>query len=271
MSYLSKLVDSTRARVAEAKERVTADALEQRIAAADAARPFRSALMGPEVAIIGEIKRASPSKGVFDANLSARATAGDYARGGAAALSVLTEPEFFRGSLEDLSSAASAGLPILRKDFILDQFQVLESRAAGADALLLIVRTLDDDELRELLAASHSLGMDALVEVHDLEELTRALNAGADLVGVNNRDLETFEVDEERTAKLAGRVPDEVALVSLSGVSTRADVLAQAEVGARAVVVGEALVRSDDPASTLRALRGDHRTMGSAEPQDHGG
>jgi indole-3-glycerol phosphate synthase len=256
MSYLNKLLDSTRARVAEAKERVTADALEQRIAAADEARPFRPALMGAEVAIIGEIKRASPSKGVFDANLSASAAAAAYARGGAAALSVLTEPEFFRGSLEDLSSAARAGLPILRKDFILDSFQVLESRAAGADALLLIVRALDDEELGELMAASRSLGMDALVEVHDLEELTRALNAGADLVGINNRDLETFEVDEDRTAKLAGRIPDEVTLVSLSGVSTRADVVAQAEVGAHAVLVGEALVRSDDPASTLRELRG---------------
>jgi indole-3-glycerol phosphate synthase len=256
MSYLTKLLDSTRARVAEAKERVTADALEQRIAAADGPRPFRSALMGPEVAIIGEIKRASPSKGVFDANLSASAAAADYARGGAAALSVLTEPEFFRGSLEDISSAASAGLPILRKDFIVDSFQVLESRAAGADALLLIVRVLVDDDLRGLLAASHSLGMDALVEVHDLGELNRALNAGADLVGVNNRDLETFEVDEQRTAELASRVPEDVTLVSLSGVSTRAAVEAQAAVGAHAVLVGEALVRSDDPASTLRELRG---------------
>ncbi|MGH2828777.1 MAG: indole-3-glycerol phosphate synthase TrpC [Actinomycetota bacterium] len=256
MSYLAKLLDSTRARVAEAKERVTADALEQRIAAAGETRSFGSALVGPEVAIIAEIKRASPSKGVFDANLSASAAAADYARGGAAALSVLTEPEFFRGSLDDLSSAASAGLPLLRKDFIVDEFQVLESRAAGADALLLIVRALGDDELSGLMAASRSLGMDALVEVHELEDLDRAMEAGADLIGVNNRDLETFEVDEQRTADLASRVSKEVTLVSLSGVSTRAAVEAQAAAGAHAVLVGEALVRSEDPASTLRELRG---------------
>ena len=168
MSYLARILESTRTRVAEAKQRVTVEALEQRLAGIDEPSSLRSALDGQAgVAVIGEIKRASPSAGVFDANLSATETAMAYARGGAAAISVLTEPEFFRGSLEDITSARAAGLPVLRKDFILDTWQVLESRAAGADALLLIARTLERQELEMLLAACGSLRMDALVEVYD--------------------------------------------------------------------------------------------------------
>jgi len=257
MSYLERLLDSTRARVAESKERVTADALEQRLVTVPEPRGFGRALRGYEVAVIGEIKRASPSGGVFAANLNATDTASSYARGGAAAISVVTEPEFFRGSLEDLPSASSAGLPVLRKDFILDDWQVLETRAAGADALLLIVRALEQDELATLLTATATLGMDALVEVYELDELRRALDAGATIVGVNNRDLESFEVDSGRTARLAPEVPDDVTLVGLSGVSDRAGVEALAAAGAGAVLVGEALVRSGDPAALLRELRGE--------------
>jgi indole-3-glycerol phosphate synthase len=257
MAYLTKLLDSTRARLAEAQQRVTVEALEQRLAGIDEPRSFEHALAGPEIAVIAEIKRASPSGGVFDANLSATDTAAAYARGGAAALSVLTEPEFFRGSLDDLAAARSAGLPVLRKDFILDPWQVIESRAAGADALLLIVRALSQDELTTLLAACTTLRMDALVEVHDRDELLRALDGGASIVGVNNRDLETFEVDSERTLALAPEIPAGVTLVGLSGVSSRAEVEALSEAGAAAVLVGEALIRSPDPASALRALRGE--------------
>lgn len=259
MSYLVKLLESTRTRLAEAKQRVTVEALEQRLAGLDEPSSLRAALAGPQtggVAVIAEIKRASPSAGVFDANLSATETAAAYARGGAAAISVLTEPEFFRGSLDDLTSARAAGLPVLRKDFILDPWQVLESRAAGADALLLIVRALQQHELEELLAACRTLRMDALVEVYDEPETTRALEAGATIVGVNNRDLETFEVDRGRTKRLAPLVPEEVTLVGLSGVNTRADVEELGAAGARAVVVGEVLVRAADPAAELRALRG---------------
>ncbi|MGH2750995.1 MAG: indole-3-glycerol phosphate synthase TrpC [Actinomycetota bacterium] len=256
MSYLSKMLESTRERVAEAKERVSVDALEQRLAGIPEPASLRAALTGPEVAVIAEIKRASPSAGVFDANLNATETARAYARGGAAAISVVTEPEFFRGSLDDLTSARSAGLPVVRKDFILDTWQVLESRAAGADALLLIVRILEQEALRTLLAACATLRMDALVEVYDRDELNRAVDAGARVVGVNNRDLETYEVDRDRTLRLAPQVPEGVTAVGLSGVSSRADVEALAEAGAGAVLVGEALVRARDPAAKLLELRG---------------
>ena len=260
MSYLSKLLDSTRARVAEGKRVVSGDVLEQRLAAIAEPRDLVSSLAGPaergSVAVIGEIKRASPSKGVFDANLSAGETASAYARGGAAAISVLTEPEYFRGSLDDITAASRAGLPVLRKDFILESWQVLESRAAGADALLLIVRALGRGELGALLAAARALGMEALVECHTEDELRQALDVGARVVGVNHRDLETFEVDDSLTERLAPLVPEDVILVGLSGVATRSDVDALVRAGAGAVLVGEALVRSGDPEAKMRELAG---------------
>jgi len=259
MSYLAKMLESTRTRLAESKQLVTAEALEQRLAGIDEPRSFSAALDSSRksVAVIAEIKRASPSAGTFDANLSATETAEAYARGGAAAISVLTEPEFFKGSIDDLNAARGAGLPVLRKDFILDTWQVLESRAAGADALLLIVRALEQNELEALLLSCKTLRMDALVEVYDEAEMSRALDAGATIVGVNNRDLESFEVDRGRTARLAPQVPDDVILVGLSGVGSRSDVEELGAAGAQAVLVGEALVRSDDPAAELRALRGE--------------
>ena len=259
MSYLAKMLESTRTRLAESKQLVTAEALEQRLAGIDEPRSLSAALDSSRksVAVIAEIKRASPSAGTFNANLSATETAEAYARGGAAAISVLTEPEFFKGSIDDLNAARGAGLPVLRKDFILDPWQVLESRAAGADALLLIVRALDQNELEALLLSCKTLRMDALVEVYDEAEMSRALDAGATIVGVNNRDLESFEVDRGRTARLAPQVPDDVILVGLSGVGSRSDVEELGAAGAQAVLVGEALVRSDDPAAELRALRGE--------------
>jgi indole-3-glycerol phosphate synthase len=259
MSYLAKMLESTRTRLAESKQLVTAEALEQRLAGIDEPRSLSAALDSSRksVAVIAEIKRASPSAGTFDANLSATETAEAYARGGAAAISVLTEPEFFKGSIDDLNAARGAGLPVLRKDFILDPWQVLESRAAGADALLLIVRALDQNELEALLLSCKTLRMDALVEVYDEAEMSRALDAGATIVGVNNRDLESFEVDRGRTVRLAPQVPDDVILVGLSGVGSRSDVEELGAAGAQAVLVGEALVRSDDPAAELRALRGE--------------
>jgi len=259
MSYLAKMLESTRTRLAESKQLVTAEALEQRLAGIDEPRSLSAALDSSRksVAVIAEIKRASPSAGTFNANLSATETAEAYARGGAAAISVLTEPEFFKGSIDDLNAARGAGLPVLRKDFILDPWQVLESRAAGADALLLIVRALDQNEIEALLLSCKTLRMDALVEVYDEAEMSRALDAGATIVGVNNRDLESFEVDRGRTARLAPQVPDDVILVGLSGVGSRSDVEELGAAGAQAVLVGEALVRSDDPAAELRALRGE--------------
>ena len=255
MSYLEELLASTRARIEEARTKITEDALEQRMAAV--ARPcgFRAALEGDEVAVIAEIKRASPSKGPLGEGLDAAALARAYADGGAAAISVLTEPDRFAGSIEDLQAAIPAGLPVLRKDFILDPFQIHEARAFGADAVLLIVRAVGD-QLGSLMSATTALGMDALVEVFDEADLDRAVDVGAELIGINHRDLETFEVDPERTAKLAPRIPEGTVIVGLSGVSTRADVEALASDGAHAVLVGEALVTASDPAAKVRELRG---------------
>ena len=249
MSHLAPILKSTRARIAELRQRVTPDVLEQRLAAAEPPRGFAAALGGPEIAVIAEIKRASPGAGALDPDLNAARLAAAYAEGGAAALSVVTEPDHFQGSLEDLQAGRGAGLPVLRKDFILDELQVLESRAVGADALLLVVRAVGE-ELAHLAAVTGALGMDALVEVHDEAELERAVAAG------NHRNLETFEVDPDRTAKLAPIVPPGSRLVALSGVSERAEVEALARAGADAVLVGEGLVRAPDAATKLRELRG---------------
>ncbi|MDQ3964779.1 MAG: indole-3-glycerol phosphate synthase TrpC [Actinomycetota bacterium] len=256
MSYLSDLLDATKRRIEETRGKVTEAALEERLASVEPPRGFRSALhRATRPAVIAEIKRRSPSKGALDEDLDAGALAEAYAAGGASAISVLTEPDRFGGSFEDLQLAKGAGLAVLRKDFILDPFQVLESRAEGADAILLIVRVLGD-ELSALLRGSATLGMDALVEVYDDSDLERALEAGADLIGINHRDLETFEVDPERTAKLRPRVPEGKLVVALSGVNERADVEQLATAGADAVLVGESLVTAADPAAKLRALLG---------------
>ena len=256
MGFLADIVASTNRRIVDAKEKLTEDALEQRIAARTAPRDFWAALQADDVTVIAEIKRATPAKGALNADLDAARMASAYAEGGAAAISVLTEPEFFKGSLEDLEHAGSGGIPLLRKDFILDPFQLLEARAAGADSTLLIVRILDDEGLGSLVASSRSLGMEPLVEVHTEEEADRALAAGAKVIGVNHRDLDTFAVDPERTLKLAPRVPPEVVLVALSGVSSRAEVVELGAAGARSVLVGEAVVTAADPAAKLRELLG---------------
>ena len=256
MGFLNDIVASTQRRIDEAKQKVTEDELEQRIAARPAARDFAAALQADDVTVIAEIKRATPAKGPLALELDAGRTAAAYAEGGAAAVSVLTEPDFFKGSLEDLERVAAGVLPVLRKDFTLDPFQLLEARAAGADSALLIVRILDDPALVSLVKLSRSLGMDPLVEVHTEAELERALAAGAGVIGVNHRDLETFDVDPERTLKLAPQVPPEVVLVALSGVSTREEVVELAAAGARSVLVGESLVTAEDPALKLRELLG---------------
>lgn len=256
MSYLSDLLDATKRRLEETRSKVTEEALEERLASVEVPRGFRAALAAADrPALIAEIKRRSPSKGPLDEDLDAAALAAAYAAGGASAISVLTEPEGFGGSLEDLVAARRTGLPILRKDFLVDTFQVLESRAEGADAILLIVRVLGDD-LTELMRASDALGMDALVEIYNESDLERALAAEADLIGINHRDLETFEVDPERTAKLRPQIPDGKLVVALSGVHERSDVEQLAAAGADAVLVGESLVTATDPAAKLRALRG---------------
>lgn len=255
MSLLDQLIESTRTRIRELEAQVTPEVLEQRIASLDPPLGFRRSLEAPGIQIIAEIKRVSPSAGPLNPTLNATDLAHGYARGGAAAISVLTEPSLFQGTREDLEAARTAGLPVLRKDFVLAELQVLETRAWGADAVLLVVRTLGE-ELPRLITLARALGIDALVEVHDAPEMDRALEAGADLVGVNNRDLETFEVDPERTAKLVDMAPAEVLVAGLSGVSRRADVEALEACGAKAALVGEALVTAADPAAKLRELRG---------------
>lgn len=256
MSYLEQLIDSTRERVSEARAKITADVLEQRVAVAEPPRGFTRALAGDGVALIAEIKRRSPARGALALDLDAGPLAERYVAGGAAAISVLTEPHHFAGSLEDLEAARAAGAPVLRKDFVLDDWQVLESRAWGADALLVIVRAVDDATLERLLEATATLGMDALVEVHDRAELERALAAGAEVVGVNHRDLTTFELHEDRTLELAPYVPAGRTLVALSGVAERRDVERLAAAGVHAVLVGESLVTARDPVAKLRELRG---------------
>jgi len=224
-------------------------------------RDFYGALKekgGPEaIRIIAEIKKASPSKGVIREDFSPDLIALDYELGGAAAISVLTEEKFFLGSLTFLREVRDvAGLPVLRKDFLLDEYDILESRAAGADAVLLIAAILEEGRLRRLLELARELGMRALVEVHSEAELDTALRTGAEIIGINNRDLSTFRVDLDTTRRLAPLVPEGKVIVSESGIEGRADILSLKEVGVDAFLIGETLMREKDPAEKLRELIG---------------
>ncbi len=215
-----------------------------------------TALSAPGLSVIAEIKRRSPSRGPIDTALDPSAHAQRYVAGGAAAVSVLTERAFFDGSPEDLQLvAAEVDVPVLRKDFIVHPMQVWEARLWGASAVLLIVAALTDDALHSLLAEAGRLGMEALVEVHDEAELDRALSQGASIVGVNNRDLTTFEVQLETSERLAVALGDEAVKVAESGIWTADDAARMASVGFDAVLVGEALVRSDHPELLIEALR----------------
>jgi indole-3-glycerol phosphate synthase len=221
------------------------------------ARPFADALRAASPpAVIAEVKRSSPSAGrIAEADAGARARA--YEAAGATAVSVLTEREHFDGALADLRAVHLAvGIPVLRKDFLVHPSQVIESRVEGADAVLLIAAVLTELELKAMLAAAEDLGLGALVEAHSEEDLDRALAAGAEVVGVNARDLETLEVDPERALGLLARAPQDRVVVLESGISSRAHVERSLAAGARAVLVGEALMRADDPAAALRELRG---------------
>jgi indole-3-glycerol phosphate synthase len=215
--------------------------------------------------VIAEFKRRSPSAGTLREDADVNAVVRAYERGGAAAVSVLTERPSFGGSLEDLRLARRAcQLPILRKDFIIDPYQLHEARAAGADAVLLIVAALQDDEIAALQLAARELGLDVLVEVHDQAELGRALRAGAELIGINNRDLRDFTVDVQRTSQLIGQVPAGTAVVSESGITTAQQLRALEQQGLDAVLVGELLMRAPDPEAALLALRAPVPTSVSA-------
>ncbi len=218
-------------------------------------RDLAAALRRPGVSLIAEVKRASPSKGAISPHLDAAALAQAYERGGAAAISVLTDERFFAGSLADLQAVrGQVGVPVLRKDFVLDPYQVYEARAAGADAVLLIVAALDDRKLHELYCLTCALGMSALVEVHDEGELGRALALRPRIVGINNRDLHSFTVNLEMTIRLRPLIPDGILVVSESGISTPTEVARLASADVDGMLVGESLVRASDPVSLIRSL-----------------
>ena len=220
-------------------------------------RGFRACLRSKTPAIIAEIKKASPSKGLLSLNFDPAASAREYESGGAAALSVLTDEHFFQGRLDDLRAAReSVAILALRKDFTLDEYHVVEAAANGADAILLIAAILDARRIRMLRELAASYGMAALVETHDQDELDIALEAGADLIGVNNRDLRTFEVKLETSLQLAERIPSGVMKVAESGIHSAADVKRLRDAGFDAFLVGEHLMKSASPAAALRALAG---------------
>lgn len=230
------------------------DELEQR-ASTRARRDFAAALQSRKPAVIAEIKKASPSKGVLSAQFDPPAIASQYEAGGAAALSVLTDARFFQGSVEDLQAArSSVALPVLRKDFTIDPYHVVEAAAAGADAILLIAAILSEREMRDLRELAESFGMAALVEVHDEAELAPAVASGARMIGVNNRNLHTFEVTLETSLRLAERTPEGAIKVSESGIHGRADIERLRAAGYSAFLIGEHLMRSGDPAQALGEL-----------------
>ena len=258
MSVLDRIVDSTRDAVARRRAAVPLSELEGQLSAPRDDRPFREALTRPGVSLIAEHKRRSPSAGEIRAGATVTEIVAAYERGGAVALSILTEQRHFGGSLDDLREALSASaLPILRKDFIVDPYQVYESAVAGADAILLIVAALRDDDLGRLYNEAEGLDLDVLVEVHDEQELERALDiVDADVIGINNRDLVDFSVDVERTYELLSDVPAGKTVVSESGFNTREQLDDLERVGVDAVLIGEALMRAPDVESATSELAG---------------
>ncbi len=229
----------------------------ERAAARTASRPsLRASLRTPDIAIIAEIKRRSPSKGDIAPSIDARAQALAYARGGAAAISVLTEKDHFGGTPEDLAAAADSGLPLLKKDFHVDPVQLAEARSLGSSAALLIVRALGPGALEEMVAAGMSLGLELVLEVRDEDELERALSTGATLIGVNNRDLETLHIDPATSERLIPVVPAHCIAIFESGVRSVEDVRAAARVGADAVLVGSSISASQTPEQAVRGLAG---------------
>lgn len=256
-THLDEILASTRRELVRRKETADLSALERR-AAGHTPRGFAEALRhrsqtGP--AIIAELKKASPSRGLIRAEFDVPALAARLADAGATALSVLTEEHFFQGSLGNLEQASlAATIPCLRKDFILDEFQIVEARAFRADAILLIAAALDDAELRRLTHAAHAQGLDVLCEVHNREEAARVVDLGCDAVGVNNRNLRTFAVDLEVSLALTEHLPEGVVRVAESGIETAGDIARLRAAGFDAFLIGESLMRQSDPGSALAAL-----------------
>lgn len=254
-SVLDEIVDGVRADLAERQATTSLDDLKAAALKAPEALDPMPRFRASGVGVIAEVKRSSPSKGALAAITDPAALARDYESGGAATISVLTEQRRFGGSLDDLRAVrAAVKIPVLRKDFIVTSYQLLEARAAGADAILLIVAALTDAELSDLSAAARSLGLAALVEVHDLEECDRALAAGASIIGVNNRNLRTLRVDLDASRTIAARIPKGVIGVSESGLKTRDDLQAMTALGYQAFLVGERFMVDPDPGAALASL-----------------
>ena len=255
MTILDKILTAKRAEVAAAKK--AAPDMETRARRTGETRDFVGALRAKQPAVIAEVKRASPSKGLLRSNFDPAAIARSYESGGAACMSVLTDREFFQGSSEDLIKArAACALPVLRKDFLIEPYQVFEARAIGADCVLLIVACLEDTQMRELERIAHSLGMAVLVEVHDADELERALALKTPLIGVNNRNLRTFETRLETTLDLLPRIPKDRLVITESGILSTADVRRMRDNGVNTFLVGEAFMRAGDPGKELNKLFG---------------
>jgi indole-3-glycerol phosphate synthase len=259
---LTEIIATRRNRVAEARHALPCELLEKQARDSRADNRPHALLsafsLGDDIKIIAEFKRRSPSKGSIKSNANAPDVTLRYESGGAAAISVLTEPDYFDGSLEDLVKVRrTTALPILRKDFIFDEYQVYESAAAGADALLLIVAALKDRELKALRRLTEDeLGIDALVEVHTADEMRRAIDCGAKIIGVNNRSLSTFEVLLNTSIELSRHAPRDTVLISESGIATRADIDRLRAVGYRGFLIGETLMRAADPEALLAELTG---------------
>ena len=252
---LNKIIAQKRKEVEQRKKSMPLSSLKEYIAQRKAPLDFALALSGDRTKLIAEVKRASPSRGVLCANFNPVELAKNYAQGGAVAISVLTEANYFEGSIEHLAAIREEiELPLLRKDFIFDPYQVYESCAYGADALLLIVASLSQEQLGELLSLSHSLGLNCLVEVHNEDEVERALLTQAKIIGINNRDLNTFTIDINTTRRLRPLIPQERIVVSESGIRSRSDVEKLKGWGANAVLVGEALVTTGNIQTKMREL-----------------
>lgn len=256
MGVLDELNAGARADMEQRRAQTSQDELVRRIETLPPARDPLPAFRAPGIALIAEVKRSSPSKGALADIADPAALAEAYARGGADAISVLTEKHRFGGSLDDLVAVrARVDVPVLRKDFITDEYQVYEARAAGADLALLIVASLSDADLAALYATALGLGLTPLVEAHTTDEVRRAADLGAALIGINNRNLKTLDVDIANFARLAPHVPEGTVLVAESGVKTPADVRVFAEAGADVVLIGEALVTGGDPVAGVRAMK----------------
>ncbi|MEN1680016.1 MAG: indole-3-glycerol phosphate synthase TrpC [Planctomycetota bacterium] len=256
-TILDKIVATTRETIAKAKQELPAAALESAIESAPPPRGFFGALAADGIRLIAEVKKASPSAGLIREDFDPVAIASTYERHGAACVSVLTDEPYFKGSLDYLREVRAAiGLPCLRKDFILDGYQLLEARAAGADAVLLIAECLSPAELATLHQQAVELGLMPLVELYEPDNLAAVLDAGAKLIGVNNRDLRTFEVDLEHTIRMRDRVPDQCVLVGESGIKTHADVQRLEAAGVDAILVGESLMRQPDIGAAVDSLIG---------------